>query len=68
MELLVVAVNAVLVGVDTFVEMELWVTGEAGLATQLPGSGPRYSLPLHVWPLVRADRSGAVRGRNPKLG
>ena len=42
---LVVAVNAVLVGADTFVEVELWAKDNDRVAAAILASGQRYSFP-----------------------
>jgi len=44
-ELLVVAVSTVLVGADTFVEIELWARERLDLAAPLSGASQRDCVP-----------------------
>ena len=67
-ELLVVAVNAVLVGAETFVEIELWAKEKLDWLRKYLRLKHGIPCARHLRAHLRADRSGTVRGRLPALG
>ena len=68
LDILTIALCAVLCGADSWVECEAFGHGQAGLAAHLPGPAQRHPVARHLRPGLRRPRPGPVPAGLPAAG